>query len=89
MWLTREAEAEAWVRKPKRIIHNQSLIQILIMLAMIIPLPLVGVVFWLLFAFASPIVIQTVVLVWTASTVIYGTTATYVRVKERNTVEQG
>lgn len=47
----KQARAEAWTRKKsKRIIQNQRLIQFIIFLCMAVPIPLAGVVFWLVFA---------------------------------------
>jgi hypothetical protein len=81
--MTREAEAEAWVRKPKRMIHNQSLIQVLTVLILVLPLPCTGLLFWLLFAY-SAIAVQSVVALWAVTMMVYGGMTVYVRIKQRN-----
>jgi hypothetical protein len=68
--MTGEAEVEAWVRGRKRIIHNQHLIQVLTVLAMILPLPFTAFVFWVAFGLGLPIVLQGIVSFWACSSVI-------------------
>jgi len=74
-------EAEAWTRKPKRVIHNQFLIQLLLILAFAIPLPAAGLVFWLIFAVSPIIVVPGIIVVWTASAITYAALAVYARIK--------
>lgn len=58
-------EAEVWVRtKPRRIIHNQIVIQILAMIAMGLPIPLAGVVMYLIFGIVPSITIPLVIGAW-------------------------
>ena len=61
----KQAQAEAWVRKkPKRIVQNQMLIQLLIILSMATPIPLTGVMFGLVFSVAPAIVVPSIVVAW-------------------------
>ncbi|MEM3597200.1 MAG: hypothetical protein QXJ53_03635 [Candidatus Bathyarchaeia archaeon] len=65
-----KAEAEAWVRtKPKRIIHNQTLIQLLFILAMATPIPASGLVMYLAFCVAPAIVIPSILVLWFAAVI--------------------
>jgi hypothetical protein len=82
--MTKEAEIEAWIRGRKRIIHNQYLIQALTVLAMIVPLPLTSLLFWIVFGLGLPIVIQGIVSSWLAATIIYVVWSAYVRIKQRS-----
>jgi len=82
--MTKEAEIEAWIRGRKRIIHNQYLIQALTVLAMIVPLPLTSLVFWIVFGLGLPIVIQGIVSSWLAAAIIYVVWSAYVRIKQRS-----
>jgi hypothetical protein len=76
-------EAEAWVRKkPKRIIHNQTVIQILMMLNIALPLTVPGVVLWLVFCLYPQIVIPAILTLWLAGSVAY--VALRVHVKRQN-----
>lgn len=60
-----ESQGEAWVRKkPRRIIQNQILIQLLIILSMAAPIPLTGVIFWLIFGIAPVIVVPSILIAW-------------------------
>jgi hypothetical protein len=81
--MTREDEAEAWVRKSRRVVHNQFLIEVLAVLAIAIPLPLVMTVFWAMFGLGSPVIIQGIIVLWAATTVIYAALATYARIRQR------
>jgi len=67
----KQAQAEAWVRKPRRIIQNQLLIQILMMLVLAVPIPLGGFIFWMVFCAAPAIVIPSIVIVWVLSSVSF------------------
>lgn len=60
-------------------IHNQTLIQLLSVVAIVMPLPVAMSVFWP--AFSSVIVIQNLVGLWAAATM------TYVSFKIRNRVQ--
>jgi hypothetical protein len=84
--LTGQAEAEAWVRKPKRIIQNQSLIQLVAVLAIMVPLPTVGIVFWLVFAVCPSIVIPIIIAAWIAASVIYASLSVYARIKLKHSL---
>jgi len=65
-------EAEAWIRKkPKRIIHNQLLIQLLMIVVVITPIPASGLVLWLVFSFYPRIVIPSIIVVWAMVSVVY------------------
>jgi len=44
----KEAEGEAWVRKPKRIVQNQILIQIMMIFTVLSPVVFSGLLFWLI-----------------------------------------
>jgi len=77
------AEAEAWVRGAKRIIHNQTFIQLLAVLAITVPLPLTAFVFLSVFGFSSPIVIQSIVALWATVTTSYAALLIYTRIKQR------
>lgn len=57
--------------KPRRIIQNQLLIQLLIILSIAIPIPLATVIFWLIFGVAPAIVIPSILVVWVAGSVSY------------------
>jgi hypothetical protein len=60
-------------------IHNQPLIQLLSVLAIVTPLPLTMSVFW--FAFSSAVAIQSLVGLWAAATM------TYVTMEIRNAIQ--
>jgi len=67
-----QAQAEAWVRKkPRRIIQNQTLIQLLIILSIATPIPLAGVAFWMVFAVCPFIAIPSILASWACATVTY------------------
>ncbi len=80
--MTGRAEAEAWVRRGKRALHNQFLIQVLAVLAIIVPLPLVAAVFWLVFGLASPWIIQGLLALWAGATIAYGALLVYARTRQ-------
>jgi len=82
--MTREAEAEAWVRKGRRAVHNQFLIQVLAVLAIVVPLPVVVAVFWAVFGLASPLIIQGIVVLWAAATIVYAALLVYTRIRQGN-----
>jgi hypothetical protein len=81
--MTREDEAEAWVRKSRRVVHNQFLIGVLAVLAIAMPLPLIMTVFWAMFGLGSPVIIQCVIVLWVAATVVYAALAAYARRRQR------
>lgn len=81
--MTREAEAEAWVHRSRRVVHSQFLIQVLAVLAIVTPLPLVAVTFWAVFGLASPIVIRSIFALWAAATVTYAALSMYTRIRQR------
>jgi hypothetical protein len=83
--MTKEAEIEAWVRRRRRrIIHNQLLIQASAILSVVIPLPLVALIFWIVFGLGSPIIIQSLVTLWVIATIIYAALSIYIKIKQRN-----
>jgi hypothetical protein len=61
----------ALYEKPRRIIQNQVLIQLLIILSVATPMPLALVMFWLAFGVAPAIVIPSILVVWVAGSVSY------------------
>jgi hypothetical protein len=81
--MTKLAEAEAWVRRNKRMIHNQPLIQFLSVIAIIVPLPIATLIFWTAFGLASPLVIQSLIGLWAATMIIYASMAIYTRMERR------
>jgi hypothetical protein len=81
--MTKLAEAEAWVRRNKRMIHNQPLIQFLSVIAIIVPLPIATLIFWTAFGLASPLVIQSLIGLWVAAITIYASMAIYTRIERR------
>ena len=64
-------------------IHNQPLIQLLSVIAIIVPLPIATLVFWTTFALASPLIIQSLVCSWAAAIIIYASAAVYTRIERR------
>jgi hypothetical protein len=83
--MTKEAEIEAWVRRRRRrIIHNQLLIQASAILSVVIPLPLVALIFWIVFGLGSPIIIQSLVTLWVIAAIIYAALSIYIKIKQRN-----
>lgn len=81
--MTRETEAEAWVRGDRQIIHSQKLIQLLTVFAIAMPLPIMALTFWAVFGLNSPIVIQSITTTWVVSTIAYGACAVHTRMKQR------
>lgn len=77
----RQAQAEAWIRKPKRTTHNQWLIELIIMLAIAVPIPLCGVIFAL--AFAIPYTPLYILVTWAISSCLYIGVRIYVRTSEK------
>jgi len=75
------AEAEAWVRRSRQMIHNQPLIQLLSVLTIIVPLPLAMSVFW--FAFSSAVAIQSLIGLWAAAAMIHVTLEIHQEVQDR------
>lgn len=61
----------ALYEKPKRIIQNQVLIQLLIILAVAVPIPLGGVIFKLVFCVIPKIVIPSILVLWIISSVSF------------------
>ena len=55
----------------RRIIQNQTLIQLLIILAVVTPIPLASVMFWLVFCVAPVIMISSIVVIWAVGSVSY------------------
>lgn len=78
------AEADMWTRKPKRTIHNQFLVQLLLILTFAIPLPAVGLGFWLVFAVYPAVAVPGVIILWASSTTIYSILAIYIKVRQRH-----
>ena len=81
-------EDDAWIealalRKPKRVIHNQPLIQTCLMLAFMVPFPLVGVSFWLVFDVYPVVAVPAVLIAWLVLFVSYAT------LKMRNAKQMG
>lgn len=64
-------------------IHNQSLIQFLSIIAIIAPLPIATFVFWATFSLASPFVIQSLIGSWAAAMIIYASAVVYTRIEHR------
>jgi len=81
--MSRKAEAEAWTRRKRRVIRNQPLIQLFATLAVVMPLPLVTLIFWVVFFVASPMIIQGMAIAWAATVTIYFTLTMYIRIKQR------
>jgi membrane protein YdbS with pleckstrin-like domain len=71
---------EAWFRKPRRIIHNQKLIQTVLTLAFLVPMPVAAGSMWLI-ANSPAIVIQTAFFTWLIAALAYLGLISYVRVK--------
>jgi len=61
----------ALYQEPRRIIQNQIWIQLLIILAIAIPIPLGRIIFGLVFCIAPAIVIPTILVVQTVGSVSY------------------
>lgn len=68
--------------KPRRIIHNQTLILLLIILVVAIPIPLAKATFELVFCVAPAVVIPSVLVAWAVGSVSY--IATWLHVKRQN-----
>jgi membrane protein YdbS with pleckstrin-like domain len=67
-----QAQAEAWVRKkPRRTIHNQTLIQLLAIACGVGSIWLGGFIFWLVFGVAPAIVVPSILAVWAVGSVSY------------------
>jgi len=64
-------------------IHNQVLIQLLSVIAIIVPLPMAALVFWTVFGLASPLVLQSLIGLWAATMIIYATMAIYTKIERR------
>jgi hypothetical protein len=77
--MTRKAEAEAWVRGSRRIVHNQWLIEALVVLAFLVPLPLGATIFWV---FTSSLMIQCIVVLWAAATIAYAALFVHTRMRQ-------
>ena len=77
------AQAEAWIRKkPKRTIHNQKLIQVLLMLSVGVPIPLAGVVIAL--AFCVPYMPLMLLVAWCIASSSYITLRVVVAKRNRS-----
>jgi len=75
------AEVEVWVRRSRQMIHNQPLIQLLSVLAIIVPLPLAVFMFW--FAFSSAVAIQSLIGLWAVAMLTYVTLEIHKGVQDR------
>lgn len=64
-------------------IHNQVLIQLLSVIAIIVPLPMAALVFWTVFGLASPLVLPSLIGLWAATMIIYATMAIYTKIERR------
>lgn len=78
----------AWIealnrKKPKRVIHNQLLIQTCLMLAFMVPFPLAGVGFWLVFDVYPIAAVPVVLVTWLVLFV------SYMALKVRNVRQTG
>jgi len=79
----KQAQAEAWVRKkPKRIVQNQTLIILLMILAVGVPIPAAGFLFYCVFCVAPSYVIPICLGLWAALVVVYGLIYVYVKVRD-------
>jgi fructose-specific phosphotransferase system IIC component len=68
----KQAQVEVWIhKKPRRIIHNFWLAQLLMILCITVPIPAGGVLFWLVFAMAPSIVIPVILVGWAVSAAVY------------------
>jgi hypothetical protein len=68
----KQAQAEAWIRKkPKRIIQNQTLIILLMILAVGVPIPATGFLFYCVFCVAPSYVIPICLSLWAVCSVSY------------------
>jgi len=74
-------EAEAWVHRSRQMIHNQLLVQLLSVVAIVIPLPVAISVLWL--AFSSAMVIQSLIGLWAAATMTYVSVEIHNRIQDR------
>ena len=81
--MAREAEAEAHFRKNRQVICNQQLIQFFAVLAIAVPLPLTGIVFWAMFGLSSPLAVQSVAAFWAVAATTYFGMNLYVKIKQR------
>ena len=78
------AQMEARIqKKPRRIIHNQLLIRVIIMLILGVPIPLGGVMFWLVFGVAPAVVIPSILVADVVGSVGYIGLRLYVERKDR------
>jgi len=67
---SREAEAEAWVRKPKRTTHNVVVMILLVLAVNVITLALP---YWLFnIVFSTPYMPQHIMIAWAVACVVYG-----------------
>ncbi|HVP93242.1 MAG TPA: hypothetical protein VMS94_05830 [Acidobacteriota bacterium] len=67
-----ESKAEGWVRKkPKKIIQNQTLIVVILILGAMSPLICSGVVFWFVFSFYPSIMIPAIIILWFICSIAY------------------
>ncbi len=73
---------EAWFRKPRRIIHNQKLMQTVLTLAFLLPMPMAAGSLWLV-ANSPAMLIQAGFFTWLAATAAYLSLLSYVKVKTR------
>jgi len=78
----KQAQAEAWVRKKKRIIYNENVIKLLIILAAAIPIPLCTFLLWIVFIF--PFMPFIVLVVWSIAASIYVTLNIVVAKRKRS-----
>jgi hypothetical protein len=76
-----QAQAEAWVNKPRKIIHNQSLIILLIILANYAYFVLPFVV--LIVLFTVPMMVMATIIGWIFATIAYIGLRIYVRFQNK------
>lgn len=80
-----DAWIEAWIRKkPRRVIHNQFLIEIFFALAFITPFPITGVSIWLIFGFYPIVVVPAILIAWLLVFISYTTLKLYHVIQKKN-----
>jgi hypothetical protein len=69
---TDENKVEGWIRKkPKKIIQNQTLIVVILILGTMSPLICSGIVFWFVFSFYPTVMISAIIILWFISSLTY------------------
>jgi len=82
-----EAWAEAQVRKkPRLVIHNQFLIVLLDISAIVLPWVAAGTFFWLVFVLKDFLFGVTVLATWTTAFLIYAAVRIYVKLENRKNI---